>query len=75
MLDIDAHVRALRYLSTRGYEVVGRHARMTGKPIQVAVNPEGWSATGVDPVLHKVACDWLSLIDSFGVIPLKKQGA
>jgi hypothetical protein len=33
---------------------------MTGKSIQIAVNLEGWSAAGVDPVLHKVACDWLN---------------
>ena|SRR5438128_7839899 len=28
--------------------------------IGASVNLEGWSAAGLDPVLHKVACDWLS---------------
>jgi hypothetical protein len=38
------------------------------------MNLEGWRAAGLDPVLHKIACDWLSPIDSCGVVPLKKQG-
>lgn len=45
-----------------------------GKSIQIAGNLEGWrSAAGLDPVLDKVACDWLCLNRQLGC-QLKKKG-